>query len=189
MPDRTEITLLIFHYCSPPNQGRQLSQADVSFIANSCLSLCSTRRTIARYKLCQAGRKARLLLGDYPMASRRSDRQAGNRAAFEAARQKILKTQTVCGICGKPVDFSYRYPHPLSPTVDHIIPVSKGGHPSDLANLQLAHRCCNRQKSDKLTIEIKQASAGDGDGDGDGIVANNILEQHFNWITYRAGRA
>ena len=90
------------------------------------------------------------------MASQRSDRRAGNRAAFEAARQKILKTQTVCGICGKPVDFSYRYPHPLSPTVDHIIPVSKGGHPSDSNNLQLAHRCCNRQKSDKLTLETKQ---------------------------------
>ena len=82
--------------------------------------------------------------------SSRSDRRPGNRSAFEAARLKVLKTQTICGICGKPVDFSYRYPHPLSPTVDHIIPVSKGGHPSDLSNLQLAHRCCNRQKSDHL---------------------------------------
>lgn len=113
----------------------------------------------------------------------RTDRRAGgNRAAFEAARQKILKTQTVCGICGKPVDFSYRYPHPLSPTVDHIIPVSKGGHPSDLDNLQLAHRCCNRQKSDKLFVDLKNKSA---DG-GDGLIANNMLEQHFDWITYQA---
>ena len=120
------------------------------------------------------------------MASQRSDRRAGNRAAFEAARQKILKTQTVCGICGKPVDFSYRYPHPLSPTVDHIIPVSKGGHPSDLNNLQLAHRCCNRQKSDKLTLETKQNVKSD---EGDSAVNNDVLEQHFNWISYRAKHA
>ena len=82
--------------------------------------------------------------------SKRSDRQSGHRGAYEAARQKILKTQTICGICGKPVDFSFRNPHPLAPTVDHIIPVSKGGHPSDISNLQLAHRCCNRAKADKM---------------------------------------
>ena len=80
----------------------------------------------------------------------RSDRTPGNRAAFEAARKKILATQTHCGICGKPVDFSYRYPHPLSATVDHIIPVAKGGHPSDISNMQLAHFACNRVKGDRL---------------------------------------
>jgi len=128
------------------------------------------------------GLKGSLSFWRLSMASQRSDRRAGNRAAFEAARQKILKTQTVCGICGKPVDFSYRYPHPLSPTVDHIIPVSKGGHPSDLNNLQLAHRCCNRQKSDKLTLETKQNAKSDEDG----AVPNDLLEQHYSWISYRA---
>lgn len=113
--------------------------------------------------------------------ARRSDRQAGgNRAAFENARKKILATQTICGICGKPVDFSYRYPHPLSPTVDHIIPVSKGGHPSDLANLQLAHRCCNREKSDKL-IDRKYLA-----NDEDKLIPNQLLEQHLDWKAYRA---
>lgn len=109
----------------------------------------------------------------------RTDRAPGNRGAFEAARQKILKTQTICGICGKPVDFSYRAPHPLSPTVDHIIPVAKGGHPTDISNLQLAHRCCNRQKSDKL-IEPRRA-----DVEGDRLIPNDTLEQHCDWAGYR----
>ncbi len=112
----------------------------------------------------------------------RTDRQKGNRGAFEAARQKILKTQTICGICGKPVDFSYKNPHPLAPTVDHIIPVSKGGHPSDLANLQLAHRCCNRKKADSLV----DRTALKADEDDDKLVPNNLLEQHCDWISYRA---
>lgn len=111
--------------------------------------------------------------------SMRTDRAPGNRGAFEAARQKILKTQTICGICGKPVDFSYRAPHPLSPTVDHIIPVAKGGHPTDISNLQLAHRCCNRQKSDKL-IEPRRA-----DVEGDRLIPNDTLEQHCDWAGYR----
>ena len=110
----------------------------------------------------------------------RSDRTPGNRAAFDAARKKILATQTHCGICGKPVDFSYRYPHPLSATVDHIIPVAKGGHPSDIDNLQLAHRCCNRQKSDKL-MDVRQVA-----DEVERLIPNNLLEQHADWKNYRA---
>lgn len=113
------------------------------------------------------------------MKAQRSDRAPGNRGAFENARRKILATQTICGICGKPVDFSYKYPHPLSPTVDHIIPVSKGGHPSDIDNLQLAHRCCNREKADKLmTRNVTQEEAP--------LVSNQLLEQHADWMNYRA---
>ena len=112
------------------------------------------------------------------MDTRRTDRTPGNRAAFDKARRVILSTQEVCGICGKPVDFSYKYPHPLSPTVDHIIPVSKGGHPSDLANLQLAHRCCNRAKSDKL-VEKKNIVP-------DKVLSNRLLPLHCDWLAYRA---
>lgn len=111
----------------------------------------------------------------------RTDRQPGNRGAFEAARKKILRTQTVCGICGKPVDFSYKNPHPLAPTVDHIIPVSKGGHPSDISNLQLAHRCCNREKADRL-LDLAKITKDDSAN----LVSNQLLEQHADWKSYRA---
>lgn len=110
------------------------------------------------------------------MAAPRKDRLSGNRGAYEKARQKILKTQTHCGICGKPVDFSFRYPHPLSPTVDHIIPVAKGGHPSDINNLQLAHRCCNREKSDKLVPAAKTEEKK--------IIDNRELPQHVDWLNF-----
>ena len=83
--------------------------------------------------------------------SKRPDQNGAHRKQFERNKKKIYATQEVCAICGKPVDFSLRYPHPLSPCIDHIIPVSKGGHPSDINNLQLAHWTCNRQKSDKLS--------------------------------------
>ena len=112
-------------------------------------------------------------------AAPRSDRAPGNRGAYEKARAKILKTQTICGICGKPVDFSLKYPHPLSPTVDHIVPVSKGGHPSDINNLQLAHRCCNRQKSDKVGDLSRYIS------DENKLISNRELPQHEDWINFK----
>lgn len=80
----------------------------------------------------------------------RPDRQGPHRRQFEKNKQIILKTQRICGICGKPVDMHLKYPDPMSPVIDHIIPIDKGGHPSAMENLQLAHWSCNRQKSDKL---------------------------------------
>lgn len=47
-----------------------------------------------------------------------------------------------CGICRKRVLMNKAVPHPKAPTVDHILPLSRGG--DDLkANVQLAHFLCN----------------------------------------------
>lgn len=105
-------------------------------------------------------------------------RYGTHRGAFEKNKKKILSTQTVCGICGKPVDFSLKYPHPLAPCIDHIIPVAKGGHPSDISNLQLSHWTCNRQKSDHLpaTGVSKQGSE---------VLSNRVLPHSIDWIAYK----
>lgn len=108
-----------------------------------------------------------------------AERYGTHRGAFEKNKKKIYATQTVCGICGKPVDFSIKYPHPLSPCIDHIIPVAKNGHPSDIDNLQLAHWTCNRQKSDKL-IEKKIF-----EDEQTEIISNRILPQSRDWSTYK----
>lgn len=108
----------------------------------------------------------------------RLDHDGSHRGVFEKNKKKILATQKICGICGNPVDFSYKYPHPLSPCIDHIIPIAKGGHPSDITNLQLAHWTCNRQKSDKL-IEHK------GYTSNQEILSNRILPQSMDWTQYR----
>lgn len=106
----------------------------------------------------------------------RPDHNGTQRSAFDSAKRKILATQEVCGICGKPVDKSLKFPHPLSACIDHIIPVAKGGHPSDISNLQLAHMCCNRQKSDKLIEKIKFDQKPD-------LISNRVLPQTFDWKT------
>lgn len=109
----------------------------------------------------------------------RPDQDGTHRAAYEKAKKRIYATQTVCGICGKPVDFGYKYPHPLSPCIDHIIPIAKGGHPSDMENLQLAHWCCNRAKSDKLL-------AGNRKNQTEEVISNRMLPQAMDWTSYRS---
>lgn len=111
---------------------------------------------------------------------RRPDRDGTHRGQFEKNKARIYATQDVCGICGKPVDFSYKYPHPLSPCIDHIIPVAKGGHPSDIDNLQLAHWTCNRQKSDKLV-----ALQGTVTSNQQEVISNRVLPQSMDWTQYR----
>lgn len=108
----------------------------------------------------------------------RPDKDGTHRLAFERNKKKIMATQRICGICGKPVDKSLSYPHPLSPCIDHIIPISKGGHPSDLENLQLAHWTCNRQKSDKLLRRHRKAEE-------DEIISNRILPLSRDWTAYK----
>lgn len=87
-------------------------------------------------------------------------------------------SQDVCGICGLPVDKSLKFPDPMSPTIDHIIPIKLGGHPSDISNLQLAHFICNRLKSDKLAPVKKKNENGAGPQNG------NDLPLSMDWTKF-----
>lgn len=109
----------------------------------------------------------------------RPDRDGTHRGQFDINKRRIYASQNICGICGKPVDMSLKYPHPMSKTIDHIIPIAKGGHPSDLDNLQLAHWTCNRQKSDKINFNFTSPQ-------GEQQISNRILPQSLDWAAYQA---
>lgn len=64
----------------------------------------------------------------------------------------VLWTGT-CGICGGEMDRELRWPDPWSKSVDHIVPIAKGGgHTQD--NLQWAHVRCNISKGASLPSEV-----------------------------------
>ena len=75
--------------------------------------------------------------------------RTANGARRREIRARVLAAYDTCAICGKPVDKSLRTPNPWSAEVDEIIPVSRGGSPTDWHNVQLTHRCCNQMKSNK----------------------------------------
>lgn len=55
------------------------------------------------------------------------------------------KDNGICGICKESVDLNIKHPNPLSPSVDHIKPLIKGGR-DIVENLQIAHLGCNLRK-------------------------------------------
>lgn len=53
-----------------------------------------------------------------------------------------------CGLCALKVDRTLQYPHPGSPTLDHIVPLSVGGkHRPE--NVQITHWRCNISKGNR----------------------------------------
>jgi 5-methylcytosine-specific restriction endonuclease McrA len=50
-----------------------------------------------------------------------------------------------CGICRERVSPSLDWPHPRAASLDHVIPVSRGGS-NDPANLRLVHLVCNLRR-------------------------------------------
>ena len=66
-------------------------------------------------------------------------------------RAVIRRGQPPCALCGLDIDYTLRYPDPMSFVVDHILPVVS--HPEladELSNKQAAHNACNRDKWDKV---------------------------------------
>jgi 5-methylcytosine-specific restriction endonuclease McrA len=60
----------------------------------------------------------------------------------------VLTESTHCARCRLPLHPQLVDPHPLSSTVDHVIALVEGGHPTDRANLLAMHRKCNLDKEE-----------------------------------------
>ena len=60
----------------------------------------------------------------------------------------------ICFLCGTPMDRQYTYPDPRLPSLEHIIPLSRGGtHTYD--NLTYTHLQCNNRKLTSLVEEMR----------------------------------
>lgn len=77
---------------------------------------------------------------------------AERRARIYGQEHETIKPQDVfardgwmCGICSGPIDRDLRYPDPMSASVDHVIPLVRGGL-HVLANCQASHLVCNMRK-------------------------------------------
>lgn len=104
--------------------------------------------------------------------NRRADHDGPHRSAFEKNRKRILAMESVCAICGKPVDKTLSPDNPMAPQIDHIIPISKGGHPSDIDNLHLVHACCNKAKGNKTFLADKEGKT----------ITNQQLPWSLDWF-------
>lgn len=57
----------------------------------------------------------------------------------------------ICHLCGRTILHGLYHPrHRLAPSVDHLIPLDKGGAELDLENARPAHYGCNSAKGARL---------------------------------------
>lgn len=59
------------------------------------------------------------------------------------------RDEWTCHLCGEPLSREASFPDPLYPTLDHVMPIAKGGSHT-MANVKAAHFICNSSKSDQL---------------------------------------
>lgn len=60
-----------------------------------------------------------------------------------------------CQHCKKKVNKRFKWPHPMCASMDHIIPLSRGGTHT-YNNVQLAHLFCNLSKKDNALPQGEQ---------------------------------
>lgn len=75
----------------------------------------------------------------------RSDPRTGR--PYRRLRLQVLAEESVCWICRVP--FFGTWPMPLSPTMDHVIAISKGGAVLDRNNVRAAHFRCNTSRNNR----------------------------------------
>lgn len=82
-------------------------------------------------------------------SSRRRARQRATQVGRIDLEALWVASAGACGLCGEDVDRSLKYPDPLSRSLDHVIPLARGGaHSQD--NLQWTHLVCNVRKGAKI---------------------------------------
>ena len=65
-------------------------------------------------------------------------------------KELVKRDGPFCKLCGKPLDMNLKVPNRAAVTIDHIVPLAKGGlHVGK--NLQLAHLRCNSKKGARFS--------------------------------------
>ena len=80
---------------------------------------------------------------------RRRSRKRGVGYERFTRREIFERDKWLCGICGQPTDRSPDAHRNDRPSLDHVVPLAKGG-PHTRANTQCAHWLCNSTKGARL---------------------------------------
>jgi hypothetical protein len=86
------------------------------------------------------------------MNRRRRARKRGAQTERVDAAKVYERDGWRCGICRRRVNPELKYPHRMSASLDHVIPLSWDGE-HNYANSQLAHFICNSIKGDRMEVQ------------------------------------
>ena len=151
-------------YCGDVcRRSAQTHQARFGHVNFSTMPLCSCgriatppkekrhyRKSLGRSKLCQFCRAEKQKQSDINRASkkyqfRKEVLKRGERIEID---NLVIRDGFDCQICDEPIDWSRCKAKKLWPSLDHIIPISKGGeHIYD--NCRMVHFGCNAKKGNR----------------------------------------
>jgi 5-methylcytosine-specific restriction endonuclease McrA len=122
------------------------SRAPIILPTRICSEKNCERYAAARSKRCclcghRAQQRRRELLNDKANHRKRARRNGGKHEAVYAQRV-FERDRWRCGVCRKKIDPKLKNPHPMSVSLDHVVPLSQGGDHS-YANTQATHLTCN----------------------------------------------
>lgn len=138
--------------CEIQSKGERVCACGEAFLPvkkwqKSCSDLCARRRSEEGKK--KNHKKVRARLRAAYAWDRGKPRKRARKFGVEyepVQLGKVLERDGwKCGICGKKISKKSVYPHPMSPSLDHVIPMSRGGGHL-YANVQAAHFVCNTLK-------------------------------------------
>lgn len=84
-----------------------------------------------------------------------SNPRKANGARRRGAVRWLRSQARPCWICGLPIDYGLPPGTPRSFECDELVPVSRGGSPTDRDNVEAAHRCCNNWRKAKSVAEVR----------------------------------
>lgn len=86
-------------------------------------------------------------------AERRASQKRSPQVAQVSRKAIITRDRRACYLCGDVLDPMHKRPHPKAITLDHVVPLSRGGaHTAD--NLRVACYSCNMRKNTKMLCEL-----------------------------------
>lgn len=115
--------------------------------------LAKNRQRCDECREIRAAEKKKLARKSRPKRKSYSKRARHHDVPYELVnRQEVYeRDKWMCGICNEPVDKALKFPDVMSASLDHIIPMAKGG-PHSYENTQCAHFICNSIKSDRVAV-------------------------------------
>lgn len=87
---------------------------------------------------------------------RRMRKAAGATGSSVVLAEIAERDGWTCHVCSRPVHMDVPWPNPASPSLDHVIPLCRGGL-HDPSNVRLTHLRCNLVKGSKLAVDLVPA--------------------------------
>jgi hypothetical protein len=105
---------------------------------------------IAPRRLCKPCRAGRIRVGWHVKSVKRRGIASASRIEIRGLGER---DGWRCHLCKRKVNPTVEWPHPRSPSFDHLIPIS-AGRPDDPTNLALAHLGCNMRRGTRGTAQL-----------------------------------